>query len=191
MKNKMLALAGALSLLMSSEAARATTVDWTFAGTNDGAGQITYDQSTGVVSSLTGHYDGKALTFISLTDPIPGVDPNDPITGLSTYQNVPNTGGANYTYDDLFPQTLSNYAILASTGSGANEVVYALNVDGSGFNFFNIVTSPSYAYVEDDGTFTTAVPEPGTWALMLLGAGMIGGGLRLTRRKNAARMAMA
>jgi len=26
---------------------------------------------------------------------------------------------------------------------------------------------------------------------MLLGAGMIGGGLRLTRRKNAARMAMA
>jgi len=53
------------------------------------------------------------------------------------------------------------------------------------------VTSPSYAYVEDDGTFTTAVPEPGTWALMLLGAGMIGGGLRLTRRKNAARMAMA
>jgi len=29
------------------------------------------------------------------------------------------------------------------------------------------------------------VPEPATWAMMLLGAGMIGGGLRLARRKGA------
>jgi hypothetical protein len=29
-----------------------------------------------------------------------------------------------------------------------------------------------------------AVPEPATWAMMLFGVGMIGGGLRLTRRKS-------
>jgi hypothetical protein len=28
------------------------------------------------------------------------------------------------------------------------------------------------------------VPEPGTWAMMLVGVGMIAGGLRLARRKN-------
>jgi hypothetical protein len=36
-----------------------------------------------------------------------------------------------------------------------------------------------------------AVPEPATWAMMLLGVGMIGGGLRLTRRKNASGFAAA
>ena len=30
-----------------------------------------------------------------------------------------------------------------------------------------------------------AVPEPATWAMMLLGVGMIGGGLRMARRKQA------
>jgi len=30
----------------------------------------------------------------------------------------------------------------------------------------------------------TSVPEPGAWTLMLLGVGMIGGGLRMARRKN-------
>ena len=30
------------------------------------------------------------------------------------------------------------------------------------------------------------VPEPATWAMMLLGAGLVGGGLRMARRKDMA-----
>jgi hypothetical protein len=36
-----------------------------------------------------------------------------------------------------------------------------------------------------------AVPEPATWAMMLLGVGMIGGGLRMARRKNGMALATA
>jgi hypothetical protein len=36
--------------------------------------------------------------------------------------------------------------------------------------------------LQTDGIF---LPEPATWAMMLLGAGMIGGGLRMARRRNA------
>ena len=39
-------------------------------------------------------------------------------------------------------------------------------------------------YVIFDAAQVLAVPEPATWAMMLLGVGMIGGGLRLARRKN-------
>jgi len=31
---------------------------------------------------------------------------------------------------------------------------------------------------------SVSVPEPATWAMMLLGVGMIGAGLRMARRKN-------
>jgi hypothetical protein len=34
-------------------------------------------------------------------------------------------------------------------------------------------------------TVSGGVPEPTTWAIMLTGVAMIGGGLRMTRRKNA------
>ena len=35
------------------------------------------------------------------------------------------------------------------------------------------------------GAQPLGVPEPASWAMMLLGVGMIGGGLRIARRKNA------
>ena len=40
---------------------------------------------------------------------------------------------------------------------------------------------PDFQNIEFVGT---AVPEPAAWAMMLLGVGMIGAGLRLARRKN-------
>jgi PEP-CTERM motif len=108
-----------------------------------------------------------------------------PSTTHST-PSVTSHGGANYQYDDLYPQTLSTYAILASTGTGAAEKVYALYVDGGGFNFFNIVTTPSYAYVDDRGTFTTSVPEPATWAMMFLGFAALGfAGYRQSHKRAA------
>lgn len=176
-----LASAAVAAVLAASGVANATTVDWSFSGTNMGSGMMTYDSTTGLVSAFSGTYDGQTLAFVSLT-----ADPNNSSAQvnyngpeLSTYQNVPNTGGANYTFDDLFPQTAASYAILASTGTGANEIVYELFYNGpsaSDYMFFNIVTQPSYHYVEDAGTFTVsgAVPEPATWTMLGLGFAALG-----------------
>jgi hypothetical protein len=45
------------------------------------------------------------------------------------------------------------------------------------------LSSPT-AYVVFDAAQVRAVPEPATWALTLMGVGMIGAGLRMARRKN-------
>jgi PEP-CTERM motif len=55
---------------------------------------------------------------------------------------------------------------------------------------------PAFAeFVPGDGTFTpsfaSAVPEPASWVLMIVGVGAVGAGMRLARRKSAATLADA
>jgi hypothetical protein len=189
MKRSSILFCAAVALFAAaSRPASATVVDWTFTGTNSGSGQITYDQNTGVISALTGSYAGNTLTFIPLDSPL--VQQNNPTPGFSTYVNVPNWGpGDNYTFDDLFPQTVSTYGIMASTGTGANEIVYVIGEDSNGDVFFHVQASP-YSYVTDYGTFSTTVvagvPEPSTWAMMILG--FAGIGFMAYRRRNKAPM---
>jgi len=51
---------------------------------------------------------------------------------------------------------------------------------------FNVGGDGRSVYVAESGNqiIATAVPEPVTWAMILLGAGMVGGGLRFARRGN-------
>jgi hypothetical protein len=60
----------------------------------------------------------------------------------------------------------------------------------------SFVVDNSYAVATGAETDTlaaqfNAVPEPATWAMMLLGVGMIGAGLRTARRKNDMALAAA
>jgi PEP-CTERM motif len=177
------AVLGVLALGYASAAnAVVVTDNWSFTdgGSHTGNGSFSYDSTTGLVSSFSGNYDGNALTFISLNAPIPDVHPNT-TTGVSTYQNVPNTGGANLGFDNLFPITVNG--ILASIGSGPSEIVYEISLDSPGatlVDFFSI--NPAGNYVVDNGTFavTAAVPEPSTWAMMILG--FVGVGFTAYRR---------
>ena len=121
-----LALGGATGFATSGSAAVVTDA-WTFSGAdNSASGFITYDTSTGLVSDLTGSLNGNAITFISLNDPL--VNQNAPGSGFSTYHGVPNSGGADFIFDDLYPQTATSAAILFSTGSGPTETVYEIEV---------------------------------------------------------------
>jgi hypothetical protein len=76
--------------------------------------------------------------------------------------------------------------VIGSSDSGVVVPVGATTLylglpDALGFN-----NPPGY-YNDNTGSFLvniTGVPEPATWAMMLLGIGMVGAGLRIARRKN-------
>ena len=71
-------------------------------------------------------------------------------------------------------------------GSGSNFFGFA-GIDGQSISFFQIdITPGSIQDVRqirlDEVAQTGAVPEPGTWAMMLIGFGAIGTGMRRRRR---------
>lgn len=86
------------------------------------------------------------------------------------------------------PALTTPWSIFVIGSSDPNVVVpvgattlYLGLPDALGFN-----NPPGY-YNDNTGSFSvsiTAVPEPVTWALMLMGVGMIGAGLRTARRKD-------
>src|ERR1700733_429729 len=107
MKKFIAAAAGLAGIGFLSVPAQAAVItdSWTFSGAdlnNSGSGLFTYDDTTGLVSALTGTLNGNAVTFISLTDPAV-----TQYVGYSTYHGVPNSGGADFIFDDLYPQTLT------------------------------------------------------------------------------------
>lgn len=98
--------------------------------------------------------------------------------------------------------TVSVYSLLAGTMLDANDIANYTNLVGTygaGTNNFNqllsggvfdgfaIVSSTPIAFFEVkqlsfNGVTGTAVPEPGTWAMMLLGLGAVGFGVRRKAR---------
>lgn len=191
MRSMLLAPVFAAAIALISGPARATpmvTENWSFLGTpsgNMGNGSLTYDSSTGLVSSFTGTFIG--LPFTNWDASTPPVQANTPSPGLLTYHGVPNTGGADFIFDDLLPIDVNG--ILVSTGSGASERFYDVSLDFLGatqVDFFSI--NPNGSYVFDNGTFTTtpaSVPEPATWVILLAAFAALAAVVRGSRRKLA------
>jgi hypothetical protein len=185
-------LLGAVAFVPQTHAA-AITDSWTFNGTHTGSGVLTYDATSGLVSAFSGAFDGEALTFWDASTP--PVISDRPASGQMTYHGVPNTGGVDYIFDDLFPLTVNG--ILVSTGAGASQAFFDISLDSPGatlVDFFSVTASG--VYVSDNGTFTIGtvtasaaapadpVPEPGTWAVMLLAIGGLVAVRQGSRRKS-------
>lgn len=66
------------------------------------------------------------------------------------------------------------------TGLGAEAALLAALLDGRAY--FNIHTT-IFPGGEIRGFYAEAVPEPGVWALMILGLGLAGGAVRRSRRR--------
>jgi hypothetical protein len=73
----------------------------------------------------------------------------------------------------------SSYTVVVPAGA---TLLYLGLPDAGGFN------GPSDYYFDNSGSFLvniSAVAEPATWAMMLLGVGLVGAGLRVNRQRYA------
>src|SRR5580698_10271824 len=118
MRNTFLAQTFLAAIFMiGASSANAATYTWDFTSNSStsASGSLTVDTNDDV-TALTGNVGGQAITNFF-------ANPNFP--GTATLAPVPNTGGANFTYDDFFDHTtnaVTIFGILFSTGAGSNEV---------------------------------------------------------------------
>ena len=170
----------AFSMILLDAPANATTFDWSLSGDFGitGAGTLTASESGGqyVVDSISGSVsDSQVRNIIAL------------LTPHQTYASIGDIGGDNLIFPAPALPFLDGQGIVFSIGgvgsdpcpfaSGcymnvyydANLSHYELNLSNSGVNGVDFV-------------LTAAVPEPSTWAMMILG--FFGLGFIAYRRRN-------
>jgi hypothetical protein len=166
-------LAGCLALTAIAVPAQATTVvfDWTLAGPattlggfgTAGSGSGTFTVTTGangdLITAITGNIGGNAVTLLA-----PGTNGSDDLLfpiGTSF------TGGASVVDLDTsgiaVSTTLGNYHIFGGGSPFSKGTLSGNDIDEVGPAGFGVGTLA-----------VSAVPEPSTWAMMLLGFGGIG-----------------
>jgi hypothetical protein len=166
----------ALGALAAMPAAAAQVYDWTFTNTLTGIVEGQGTLTTGAADG--GGFDVTALTG-SLDDPTIGVN-----AAISSFTPGSGNDGVfqwdNVVYTNSTPH-LDNGGLLFDVG---NQEINIYNL-GGGFPNGDIAAGSSNNYGGDQGTFNiSAVPEPASWAMVLLGVGLIGGGLRVARRND-------
>ena len=183
------ALAAAALVGMAGAASAATPVTWNVTGVfNDGgtlSGTFTMDE-----------YD-FLLSDFSLTTTAGSLEPGFTYTAGNAYFSNTNPDYApTPIYIDFQPQYFSNLHIQFANDLGVaaptNQIIGGYQ--GPSFECLNSWSCPAPGFdgyavrylVSGEATLVAdAVPEPATWASMILGLGAIGAGLR-TRRRSAA-----
>jgi hypothetical protein len=132
---------------------------------------------TGITGTVT--QNGTPFAITGLITP-----PSDP-GNFFGFNNVifSTAGNAPYSFDS---GGIGFYAAGVYNYYSPSEPNAAFNVWGNGGSSGTLATTASYdVNTPFNGTYTiSAVAEPAAWAMMLVGVGMIGGGLRMARRKS-------
>ena len=202
MKFQVMMLSAALGLsLLGATQANASVVMYDFNGAVNGdpySAQVSLDVSGGQATSGMGSITGagltgtQSLTLVTLASP--GVE-NDG-GGLLGYRS--NDGTDVFDADTSVPID-ANGLIFAI---GPNPVGYETSQQftvykvGAGYDagFFGAASSVApqyYSFNDAVSVAIAAVPEPATWAMMLLGFFGLGAALRMSRRRQPAIVATA
>jgi hypothetical protein len=187
---KNLLTAAAIAGLMGAGAASAATVVAPISGTIGSAGaftgQITLDVEGGQAVSGGGTIDILGLSnapLVLITPSTPGDENN--------FVNAPvgfraNDGTDYFGLDTAFPVDTNGllFDVGTSTASFGAYPLLALysNGDGTfGAAFTGTVNNVDYYNQSGSLTISAGVPEPATWAVMLLGFGAVGASMRRRR----------
>jgi hypothetical protein len=153
-------------------------------------GALTYSFSTGaglggVVTNVYNSFSGNSLAAKQVAGPLSNAD------FFYNNESVTVTFPTAVTAVGIFSNTNLPISASLSTASGGAVTVFT-TYDTATFGFLGLTSSTPFT----SATFTSstynipeieygaAVPEPATWALMLIGVGGLGAGLR-SRRKDA------
>ena len=208
------AIAGMALVAAAAPAAAAVTVGnpATFAGNVDGCTACTFvvNQAFGVAGKTVSTYSfyagsSSSITPLLLTRTDNGTTATFTIVGVGLLRNAV-AGGVNtfdfnvvsgtnittantyfgFSYDNGGVVTFDYYTPPAGSGTFVGSQGVS-GVFGGTFNA-DFSSQPDNAYnALDARTYSinaTAVPEPATWALMILGFGMVGFGLRRVRKQS-------
>lgn len=193
MKTALAASALLLALTLTPTAASAAVNVYTITGTGSGTLGSSIFTDAAFTFTLTGDTSNLSSNII---DPLTTADVN--IAGLGTVTiGIPTRLGATNTVvffsrsdsiggSDLFDFVIGGPVDLASAFSPVTGTqVFALNqfnnIATSGANL--TFTSSSNVLFSSSLGAIAAVPEPGTWSMMLLGFGAIGAPARIRQRR--------
>ena len=163
----LIALTVFVSALVAPRHANATTILWTLHNVDFGSAlPVT---GTFVIDSV------KGIENVDISGPFSSFDASDVNGG-----NPLNLTSGTYPFtDNLLLQ--QNYSLVTTTPSQlADNPLFG----GSDEDFIFIYTLNTKDNPYISGQIIASVPEPAAWAMMLLGVGMVGAGLRVVRRKN-------
>jgi len=164
----------------TADASQATALDFTSGTTSNGALPGTLSTyNGGATGSFAGLFCAGSCGTIN--------DIASLMVGASASPFFTLTNGVTFSLSNITSIDRSTAGILGFMGTG----VFSGNISGSAFD----ATPGVFSFSTQGGNVTTfsastvAVPEPGTWALMLLGFGGIGVAMRRRRRPALAQIA--
>ena len=172
MRLKLLAAAAALCAAWTGAPAATITKSFTFAATAGGP-------TTSHAGSFTISYDPTAQFYAPVVDAI------DFSLGGTTFDTA-NTGVVLHFADTLGPQFILGGLNGQPNGISAwsNDFWLIFKPDQPTFVQFAYSQGAGQAFLSPTGSIQLAgaVPEPSTWAMLILGFGAVGAGMRLRRR---------